>query len=368
MAAPLLKRQVELGVSLEERLPVQRFPAEGTRNVATLATPISRLRSVRRPGPARSSSQARLHPLGAEFLDHLTRVNERWHQTASAVCRHFCAWLQDSGHLPPGTELAAIDLAQLTRDILACYAKQLEVDYPNGNTRRSKLYGLRRWFRYLVDHGHIASNPCLSLPPVPREPSTLDRMLTADHVAAFFQAVYVHSPFPERDVALFGLLANLGLRPGEVVGLTVGSLDLLAGLIKVHGKGNRERLVPLNGPVMSAIERYLPYRQPASDDEPLWIEKGSALTPDKLRSLFHHYREVARIPDNIGGPHVFRHFFITQNLLVGADLRDLAAVVGHTNVRSLETYFHVSTETLRTGLNKALGGEGETIEPSAGSA
>ena len=308
-----------------------------------------------------------MHPLAQEFLAQLDLLNERWQHNASVLCRHFCLWLEKEMQASAGANPQSLDLAKVTPAMMTAYLQHLEVEYPNRNTRRARIYGLRRWFRYLTDHGHIPRDPCISLPPIPRQPPKLNRLLSREQVEAFFHAIPPLSSFPERDLAMFGCLSNLGLRPTELVSMTVGDIDWHGGLIHVQGKGNRDRLVPLNGPLLLALERYVATQESDSPEGDLWLDQGRALTTGRLRSLFHRYRKAAGIPSGAGGPHVFRHFFITQNLLAGANLRDLAAIVGHSNVRSLEAYFHVSTEQLRAQLTTALKKEG-THEPSAGPA
>lgn len=293
------------------------------------------------------------HPLTTAFLDHLTLLNERWHSNAKAACRHFCQWLHQLV-AEPGCDPVVLNLSQVTPLTMAAYVQHLESRYSNRNTQRSQVYALRRWFRYLQSHGHIKQDPSRYLQSIPRQPSGLNRLLTPDAVSSFFQAIHDLSSSPERDLAMFGCMASLGLRPGEVLRMTAGDLDPHAGMIKVHGKGNRDRLVPLHGPLLLAIERYVSTQMLKTPGDPIWQESGLPISPAQLRTLFHRYREGAGVPREVGGPHVFRHFFITQNLLAGADLRDLAAVVGHTSVRSLETYFHVTTDQLRAELITSL--------------
>ncbi len=294
-----------------------------------------------------------LHPLADAFIEQLNRLNERWQGSARTTCRQFCAWLQEHRQVLAETPLANLDLDTVTPGTLATYADHLAVVYANRNTRRGKLLAIRRWFQFLHEHGLISRDPAMNLPRVRKQPSCLNRHLSAQQVSAFFDAVIQLSPHPARDIAMFGCLAALGLRPRELLQLRIDDLDLHSAQVRVLGKGNRERLVPLNGTLLLSLERHLAGAASWKTGDLLWLDQGSPLSADKLRRLFHTYRRAGGIPDGVGGPHLFRHYFISQSLKAGVDLHDLAAVVGHSNIRSLEAYFHVSADELATVLEAA---------------
>lgn len=306
----------------------------------------------KRPPPTPRPGEP-LHPLANAFIDQLNQLNERWQSAARTSCKQFCAWLQEHWQIPKETTLADLELAEVTPATLTVYAEHLAEVYSNRNTRRGKLLAIRRWFQFLHAHGFISRDPALNLPRVRKQPSSLNRHVSSQQVRAFLDAVVQHSPYPERDVALFGCLAALGLRPRELLQMRIDDLDLYSAQVRILGKGNRERLVPLNGTLLLTLERYLAQAAPWQEGDLLWLDLGAPLSMHKLRKLFHTYREAAGIPDDVGGPHLFRHYFISQNLKAGVSLHDLAAVVGHANIRSLEAYFHVSTEELRSVLQDA---------------
>jgi site-specific recombinase XerD len=356
-----------LAVALRKTLQQEPRPSHGNEGPSAPGTclPVntpdaSGVRTGPRPR-VNQQTQAPVHPLADAFIEHLNQLNERWQNSARSACRHFCTWLQEQHRGSDGRPPDPLDLELVTPSTMDAYVQHLAVAYPNQNTRRGKLHAIRRWFRYLHAHGLISRDPCMNLPRIPKQPSRLNRLLSPQQVSAFFQAVLELSPFPERDVALFGCLAALGLRPRELLEMRVDDLDLHGAQLRVLGKGNRERLVPINGTVLLSLERYLAHEAPWMSGDRLWRDRRHPLSMHKLRNLFHRYRQAAGIPGDVGGPHLFRHYFITQNLMSGTDLRDLAAVVGHSNIRSLEAYFHVSNDDLRAVLTSA-----REEEPSSG--
>jgi site-specific recombinase XerD len=251
-------------------------------------------------------------------------------------------------------------LTEVSKEYLLGYYRHLEDQVHSGKlargTFRLHIQAVRRWFTYLYVQHHIYSDPSTTIPVVKGREKAAHRIVTETEARAFIVSVIKHSLNPLQDLALFSVLSGLGLRPSEAANLTVGDVDREAALLRVLGKGNKERAVPLPGPVLLALERHMAARGHVPDDAPLWIGvRGGQLTYEQLRVRFHHFRRLSGIDRNVGGPHVFRHYFITQNLLNGVDLEDLAAIVGHDNIRALQPYFHTTPEGMRAAILRAYG-------------
>ncbi len=225
-----------------------------------------------------------------------------------------------------------------------------------------KLSCLRSFFRYACVEGYYKADPT-KLVRSPRLPRRLPRPLTQSEAARMLDR---KAPAPlrpelaERDVAIMETLYAGGVRASELVGLDLRDLDLSRGMLKVMGKGGKERLVPVGSKAIAALGRYLQGSRPrllsgATDPDPQAVflnSKGGRLT---RRSLHRVVRYSAAGFD--GGfavsPHTWRHSFATHLLERGADLRVVQELLGHASLRSTQIYTKVSAERLRLVYERA---------------
>ena len=170
------------------------------------------------------------------------------------------------------------------------------------------------------------------------------------------QARHDESPHGARDAAILEVLYGGGLRVGELCGLDLGDVDRSRHTVKVTGKGDKERTVPMGAPALRAIDTWLPRREewvgPHSGQALFLGERGRRIDQRVVRRVVHtHLRAEPDSPDL--GPHGLRHAMATHLLEGGADLRTVQDMLGHKSLATTQIYTHVSTERLRTAFRQA---------------
>jgi integrase/recombinase XerD len=234
-------------------------------------------------------------------------------------------------------ELAHADLAEFTGSLRA-----------RGLSARSQarhVFSIRGFFGFALREGLLASDPTENV-PAPRAFRGLPRHLTPAQVEALLAAPDVATPLGLRDRAILEALYATGLRASELTGLTLDALDLELGVVRVFGKGGKERLVPLGRQARRWITRYLSETRERSGSLVFLSQRGGRLTPMGLWGLVRRHAVAAGI-ERVLTPHVLRHSFATHLLERGADLRALQAMLGHADISTTEIYTHVSRERLR---------------------
>lgn len=210
-----------------------------------------------------------------------------------------------------------------------------------------KVSAIRSFFSYLVRKGLAAQNPA-KLVRTPRKKKHLPVFLSVDEV---FNLVDVKdqekSPLRARDRAVLELLYSSGLRVSELAGATLADLSMGEAVIRVRGKGNKERIVPVGSKALSALGEYLDVREelrPASDRIFL-NSRGGGITTRSLARIIKKYGLVSGISKNVS-PHVLRHSFATHLLAGGADLRAIQEMLGHASLSTTQRYTHLSVERI----------------------
>jgi integrase/recombinase XerD len=203
---------------------------------------------------------------------------------------------------------------------------------------------LKRFYQYCLRERRIATDPTLKLDPpkrVPRFPKTLSE---AD-VEALLAAPDVTTPLGLRDRAMLETLYATGLRVSELVALKIFEVNLEAGVLRVMGKGSKERLVPLGEEAVDWISRYLKQRNDAA--HALFLTaRGEGMTRQAFWHLIRRYGARA-IPGKALSPHVLRHAFATHLINHGADLRVVQLLLGHADISTTQIYTHVARERLK---------------------
>jgi integrase/recombinase XerC len=222
------------------------------------------------------------------------------------------------------------------------------------------LSTLRSFFRWACREGHLDKNPARAL-PAPRLPKTLPRAMTLPDTERLL-AADEDAPFPERDRALFELLYATGLRVSEAAGLDLEDVDFASRLLRVIGKGNKERIAPFGETAEDALAGYLPVRAARrkgsrsadrDDGEPLFINaRGGRLTTRSMARLLKHRLRAAGLPAEIS-PHALRHSFATHLLEAGADLRAIQELLGHASLSTTQKYTHLDAARLREVYRRA---------------
>ena len=236
-------------------------------------------------------------------------------------------------------------------------ARRLDVlDFLAEHARRSprtiarRLSALRRFYRHLERAGRIAGNPCERI-DAPRLGRPLPGTLTEQDVERLLAAPDVDTVLGVRDRAMLEVLYATGLRVSELVGLRSEQVDLRQGLLRVVGKGDRERLVPLGEQAVDWLERFLERgragilgARPSAALFP--TGRGRAMTRQAFWQLVKRYARRAGILREIS-PHTLRHAFATHLLDHGADLRVVQMLLGHRDISTTQIYTHVARERLK---------------------
>ncbi|WP_428049438.1 site-specific tyrosine recombinase/integron integrase [Candidatus Avelusimicrobium caledoniensis] len=217
---------------------------------------------------------------------------------------------------------------------------------PSRNTMLRKIASLRSFAAYLLEQGELLRNP-FKLLPAPKRQKILPKFLTVPETEQLLDTA-AHTKMAPRDRALFELMYSSGLRRSEVVGLKISDVDFFNGIVKVFGKGSKERLVPVTDEALAAIKDYLACRKNPQSQEALFLNRnGKPLTGDGLAYIFKNTAIAAHLVRKVT-PHSLRHSFATHLLNNGCDLRSLQEMLGHKSLAATQVYTHVSVEKLKS--------------------
>lgn len=218
------------------------------------------------------------------------------------------------------------------------------------STVARRVSAIRSYFRHLVLIGSKTENPAASL-QLPRRARTLPRALSPAETERLIDAATGSGPRSLRDRALVELLYGAGLRVSEAVGLEKGSVALEERVVRVLGKGDKERLVPLGRPAAESVRRYLAIGRPHLDrryrPELFLNVRGGPLTRAGVFFILRKLADRAGLEPGRVHPHLLRHSFATHLLEGGADLRSVQEMLGHADLGTTERYTHVSDRRRR---------------------
>jgi len=245
----------------------------------------------------------------------------------------------------------AFPIDQITHLHIRRYLASMHKELAKSSVGR-KLAAIRSLFRFLLRRGILEKNPA-ELVSSPKREKKLPFHLDIDEVTTLVEAPEAITPLSIRDRAILETLYSSGLRVSELTGLNIGGADLMAGSVKVLGKGGKERVVPLGSKAVKALEEYIELRGGRELNAPLFLNsRGGRLTR----------RSVARIVDRYmihletmkkASPHTLRHTFATHLLEGGADLRSIQEMLGHATLSTAQKYTHVSIDRLLEVYEKA---------------
>lgn len=215
-----------------------------------------------------------------------------------------------------------------------------------------KLSSLRSFFRFLVREGVLVANPGDAV-ATPRKEKYLPKTLSVDETFALMETGAVAGKLSLRDRAIVETLYSCGLRVGELTSLNVGAVDVREGLVRVVGKGRKERIVPVGSKALEAISVYLGERGNPADNDPLFLNhRGGRLTARSIeRNLKVRLLQAHILKD--ATPHALRHSFATHLLDGGADLRSIQELLGHASLSTTQKYTQVSVDHLMAVYDKA---------------
>jgi len=246
-------------------------------------------------------------------------------------------------------EIEAVDHLDLRRFLAELRAKNY-----SKRTIARKLASLRSLFRFLYREGHIKKNPITAI-LTPKLDKKLPVFLDTVKIDKLMSAPDAKDISGLRDRALLETLYSCGIRVSELVGLDEGDIDFISGVIKVFGKGSKERVVPVGEPALAAIRKYMDERRKkkVKPNEAVFLNKaGGRLTDRSVRRILDKYIRTCSIVEKVS-PHSLRHSFATHMLDRGADLRSVQELLGHMNLSTTQIYTHVTMDRLKTVYDKA---------------
>ncbi len=249
------------------------------------------------------------------------------------------------------------DVREIDVSLLRRYAAWLhECGYARSTIAR-RLACLRSFFRFCQREGLCDSNPARPL-RTPRAGRTLPHFLTTDEVGRLLLAPPATTPAGLRDRAILETMYSAGLRVAEVVALNVDHWDRAAGILRVHGKGRRERIAPVGSYATQALNRWMEVRQPDPKAPPeqtaaLFLNRfGRRLSTRSIGRMLEKHIRTAGLSARTS-PHTLRHSFATHLLDGGADLRSVQELLGHQSLTTTQIYTHISTRRLRETYEQA---------------
>lgn len=242
------------------------------------------------------------------------------------------------------------DLLGASRADLLGYLQRRVEDGARPRSSARLLSSTRRFYRYLVRERLLSEDPSARI-DAPKLGRSLPKSLTEEEVEALLAAPDTSNPLGMRDRAMLEVLYASGLRVSELVGLDSPQVNMQQGLVRVLGKGNKERLVPLGEEALGWLERYLREARglllgAVQSDVLFPSRRGSGMTRQAFWQLIKRYAVLAGISKHLS-PHTLRHAFATHLLNHGADLRVVQLLLGHSTLSTTQIYTHVARERLK---------------------
>ncbi|MEA3328140.1 MAG: tyrosine recombinase XerC [Candidatus Omnitrophota bacterium] len=217
-----------------------------------------------------------------------------------------------------------------------------------------KISALRSFFKFLCRDGYLADNPASSL-MTPKLDKKLPVFLDLDEVLKLLQAPSEDTLVGLRDRAILETLYSSGIRVNELVSMNIKDVDFIGGVIKVYGKGKKERITPLGDKALRSVRDYLSRRRLICriSNRALFLNRtNQRISPRSIRSLLDKYIDQLAMKKG-ASPHSLRHSFATHLLDRGADLRSVQELLGHSNLSTTQIYTHLTTERIKSAYKKA---------------
>jgi integrase/recombinase XerC len=247
-------------------------------------------------------------------------------------------------------------VSEITYLDIRAFLADLKTQGFSKSTMSRKLACVRSFFKFLARENILTANPASGI-ATPKRDKRLPSFLNDDEILKLLEAPSKTTWEERRDKAILETLYSSGLRVSELVGLNHEDLDIGGGLVRIRGKGKKERIVPVGRMALEAIQTYIQKRSPKPCSEPikkpLYINRlGSRLTDRSIRRVILKYTKRIALNKEVS-PHMLRHSFATHLLDRGADLRSVQELLGHENLSTTQIYTHVTTKRLKEAYNQA---------------
>lgn len=266
---------------------------------------------------------------------------------------------QFRGFLEGQDVLPGVRLDQIDHMVIRSFLSSLYRNKTKRSTVSRKVAALRSFFNFLVRRGRVRQSPA-EMVQSPRKDKYLPVSLSVDEVFSLLKVTFGDYPAGRRDRAILELIYSSGVRVGELTGLNLGDVDLDQGVMKVRGKGKKERIVPVGKPAISALSAYLQKRKALIRtraenylEAPIFVNRlGTRLTERSVARIVEKYIRVSGVNKRVG-PHTLRHSFATHLLDAGADLRVIQELLGHESLSTTQKYTAVSVSRLMEVYDKS---------------
>jgi integrase/recombinase XerC len=294
---------------------------------------------------------AQLNECIANYLAELERrgASKNTLRSYGSDLEQFESYFTPPGEQPP--EIEHIDLPLLREWLGWLYDQGLTT----ASVRR-KIAAVRAMFKFLLREGLLEKNAASRL-RTPRDKKRLPEVMSEEKTNQLIDSVEsggaAERPCKERDLALLELLYGCGIRVGELVGIDLQDLDLKEGWLRVRGKGDKERQVPIGARALHAVQRYIAVRSAPLNERALFLNSRARRLGDRqVRRLVKLYALLAT-GDSTVHPHSFRHAYATHLLTDGADLRAIQELLGHASLSTTQKYTQVTLKDLQAVYDRA---------------
>ncbi len=273
-------------------------------------------------------------------------------QVEKGLARHSVdSYRRDLDRLQAWSNKNSKQVSELTRADLRKWIASLSREGLAPASIARAVSATRGFFKFLMLDGHIKSHPAEDL-DTPQRFAYLPKFLTEDEINRLFTAPDISTEEGIRDRAVLEIMYATGLRVSELVNLKHADVDLLAGLVKCHGKGNKERRVPLGKSAIHWLQQYSAvkkgYGKPSAPN--VFLHRGRPFTRQLAWSMIKSHAEKVGIK-NVS-PHTLRHSFATHLLQHGADSRSVQALLGHSDISTTQIYTHITDMHLRAAYDR----------------
>ncbi len=281
------------------------------------------------------------HPVIEHFLEHLLLERGMSCHTVEAYERDLKDWENYcvENHVP---------LYPVTSDYVNAFSQKKAREGLGKSSIQRRLAALRSWGRFLAEEGIVEEGAWK--PELPKKGRRLPRILTESEVSRLLHACREGNEYLAlRDRGVLELCYCCGLRASEVIGVRLEDLNVGSRLLRVRGKGDKERMVPFAGEVVTVVYEYIERARKSAKPLPGVSEvflsrKGTPLRRESLWRIMRKRGKIAGIPEGRLFPHILRHSFATHLLRRGLDLRTLQEIVGHSSINTTEQYTHLDVE------------------------
>ncbi len=270
-----------------------------------------------------------------EFLNYITHQKNYSRHTVSAYRTDLGQFLSFADY-----NIDSVDI-----DLLRRYLFQLKKQNYGPRSTGRKIAAIKSFFNFLIKRQYIRKNPALLISS-PKLPERLPSFLTYEEVEKILESAGGNDEMVLRDRAIMELLYSSGLRVGELVSLKISDINIPEGTLRIKGKGNKERIVPVGSYALNYIFDYIEKRTNVRTPFIFLNRKGNRLTSRSVERIIKRWARIAGITKKVT-PHVFRHSFATHLLDRGADLRTVQELLGHSDITTTQIYTHVTVQRLK---------------------